>query len=158
MVGHRNQAPGFNPRRGEGARRFGGRYNPPHTFAVIYLCATRACAVAELTRQAHRQAMALDDFLPRELWQVTAELSITLDLTDRATRDALNVEADDLVRADVQLTREIGQASHDYGFQAIQSPSATGIDRVIAVFPDNLAGTALDAELIEQWRTAADLQ
>jgi RES domain-containing protein len=55
---YRNQAPGFDPISGEGARRQGGRFNPPHSFPVIYLCATRPCVVAELTAQATRQGCA----------------------------------------------------------------------------------------------------
>jgi len=54
LVGYRNQAPGFDPRSGEGARRFGGRFNSSHSFPVIYLCTTRPCVVAELTRQVER--------------------------------------------------------------------------------------------------------
>ena len=47
-VGYRNQAPGFDARRGEGARRFGGRYNPPRSFPVIYLCLTKDRRVSEI--------------------------------------------------------------------------------------------------------------
>ena len=53
--GYRNQATGFDPRSGDGARRFGGRFNPLHSYPVVYLCTTRPCVVAELTRQARRQ-------------------------------------------------------------------------------------------------------
>ena len=69
-TGYRNQAPGFDPRSGEGARRFGGRFNPPRSFPVLYLCTTRSCAIAELTRQADRQSIDVEQLLPRELWRV----------------------------------------------------------------------------------------
>lgn len=36
-VAYRSQAKGFDPRRGDGARRLGGRFNPPHTFPVLKL-------------------------------------------------------------------------------------------------------------------------
>jgi len=36
-VAYRNQARGFDPRSGDGARRFGGRFNPPHSVPVLYL-------------------------------------------------------------------------------------------------------------------------
>jgi RES domain-containing protein len=71
----RNQTPGFDPRSGEGGRRFGGRFNSAKSFPVIYLCLTRRCAVAELTRQADRQSVRLDDLLPRELWSVATRAS-----------------------------------------------------------------------------------
>lgn len=86
LVGFRNQAPGYDPRSGEGARRHGGRFNPPQSFAAVYLCSTRACAVAELTRQAARQGLAPADLLPRELWKLEAELASVLDLTAPAIR------------------------------------------------------------------------
>lgn len=158
VTGYRNQASGFDPRSGDGARRFGGRFNPPHSYPVIYLCTTRPCVVAELTRQARRQGLAVEDLLPRELWLVTAELTKVLDLTDIDTLQALGVEADELVRDDLQLTREIGEAAHGHRFQAIRSASVTGVDDVVAILPDNLAGAVLTAELVQEWTTSAYLR
>lgn len=157
LVGYRNQAPGFDPRSGEGARRLGGRFNPPHSFPVIYLCATRPCVVAELTRQVERQGLSVDGFLPRELYRLTASLTRVLDLTDTEVVAALGLVAEDLVRDDRSITHEIGEAAHEHDFQAIMSPSATGVDDVIAVMPENLAGAVLKAELIEQWTVPTDL-
>ena len=62
-AGYRNQASGFDPRSGDGALRFGGRFNPPHSIPVIYLCTSRPCVVAQLTSQADRQGLAVDDLL-----------------------------------------------------------------------------------------------
>jgi RES domain-containing protein len=156
--GYRNQACGFDPRSGEGARRFGGRFNPPHSYPVIYLCTTRPCVVAELTRQARRQGLAVEDLLPRELWLVAAALTKVLDLADADTLQALGVEPDELVRDDLQLTHEIGEAAHDHRFQAIRSASVTGVDNVVAILPENLDGAVLAAELMQEWTTAADLR
>lgn len=147
-IAYRNQAKGFDPRSGEGARRNGGRFNPPHSFPVLYLCLTRPCVVAELTRQAERQSVNLEDLLPRELWQVTTELVKVLDLTDDATLQALALSPADLTREDHRFTQDIGEAAHQHGFQAIRSPSATGVDHVLAVLPENLAGAVLHVELI----------
>ena len=125
---YRNQARGFYPRSGEGARRFAGRFNPPKSFAVLYLCTTRPCVVAELTQQANRQNIDVEQLLPRELWRVQIELTQVLDLTDNTTLLALNLAAADLVRDDYQLTREIGEAAYEQQFQAVLTPSATGVD------------------------------
>lgn len=157
VVGYRNQASGFDPRSGEGARRFGGRFNPRRSFPVIYLCTTRPCVVAELTRQAQRQSLAVDDLLPRELWRLTVELTKVLDLTNPATVQALGVRPADLVRDDLRLTREIGEAAHAHHFQAIRSASATGVDEVVAIIPENLAGAALTTDLIEEWVQVTDV-
>ncbi len=156
-VAYRNQARGFDPRSGDGARRLGGRFNPPHSFPVLYLCLTRACVVAELTRQAERQGLQVGALLPRELFEISADLDKVLDLTDAETLDALGIAPPDLVREDHRFTRELGEAAHEQAFQAIRSPSATGIDHVLAVFPENLAGAVLDVRLLGEWNTADDL-
>lgn len=156
-VAYRNQAKGFDPRSGDGARRLGGRFNPPHSFPVLYLCLTRPCVVAELTRQAERQGLNIDALLPRELFEISADLDKVLDLTDTATLDALGIAPPDLVREDHRFTQEIGEAAHEHAFQAIRSPSATGVDHVLAIFPEKLAGAVLDVRLLGEWNTPDDL-
>lgn len=158
LVGYRNQASGFDPRSGEGARRAGGRYNPPHSFPVLYLCTTRPCVVAELTRQARRQGIDVADLLPRELWTVTSSLTNVLDLTNPAVLTALELEPTTLAGDDMRVTREIGEAAYEHRFQAIRSASATGVDDVIAVFTECLSGAVLDATLVQEWRVPSDLQ
>jgi RES domain-containing protein len=88
---YRNQAPGFDPISAEGARRSGGRFNPPHRFPVVYLCGTTPCVVAELTAQATRQGLRLADLLPRELWSVPLSLTTVLDLGDAKIRRKLHL-------------------------------------------------------------------
>jgi RES domain-containing protein len=156
-VAYRNQAKGFDPRSGDGARRLGGRFNPPHSFPVLYLCLTQPCVAAELTRQAERQSLSVDDLLPRELWEISADLGKVLDLTDTTVLGTLDVAPADLIREDHRFTQDIGEAAHEHGFQAIRSPSATGVDEVLAIFPENLAGVVLDVNLVGEWKTIADL-
>jgi RES domain-containing protein len=156
-VAYRNQAKGFDPRSGDGARRLGGRFNPPHSFPVLYLCLTRPCVVAELTRQAERQGLDVEALLPRELFEIRADLDKVLDLTDAETLDALGIVPPDLVRADHGFTQGIGEAAHEHAFQGIRSPSATGIDNVLAIFPEELAGAVLEVKLLGEWSTAGDL-
>ncbi len=156
-VAFRNQAPGFDPRSGDGARRQGGRFNPPHSFPVLYLCLTQPCVVAELSKQAERQGLSVDDLLPRELWQITCDLTNVLDLTSPDVRSGLDLSVEDLVRDDYRLTREIGEAAHAHGFQALKSVSATGVDEVLAIFPERLAGAVLETTLLREWSTPADL-
>ena len=156
-VGYRNQAPGFDPRSGEGARRQGGRFNPPRSFPVVYLCLTRPCVVAELTTRAARQSVQVSDLLPRELWSVATTLERVLDLTDQAVLDTLGIQAADLERTDHAFTRQIGEAAHERQMQAIRSPSATGVDHVLALFPENLGVATLTVELVKLWETEQDL-
>ncbi len=156
-VGYRNQAKGYDPRSGEGARRFGGRFNPSRSFPVLYFCTTRACVVAELTRQANRQGLQVGDLLPHEIWRIEAALTNVLDLTDSAVLKVVGVAHEDLVGDDHQLTRQIGEAAYEHQFQAIITPSATGVDKVLAIFPENLAGVVLQAERTEDWSETQDL-
>lgn len=157
LVGFRNQTPGYNPRSGDGARRNGGRFNPPQSFPVVYLCSTRACAAAELTRQAARQGLRPDDLLPRELWRLEAELASILDLTDQDTLSHLSISLSDVVSDNLEVTQQLGEAAHEHGIQAIRSPSATGVDIVLAVFPQNLGSILLDPALDETWKVPGDL-
>lgn len=153
---YRNQAPGFDPTSGEGARRHGGRFNPPHSFPVLYLCATRPCVVAELALQASRQGLEVGDLLPRELWAIGLDLDSVLDLGDADVRRGLGLEFVDLIRPDHGLTREIGEAAHERRFQAVRSPSATGVDEIIAVFPENLGAATLNPRLEKVWMDPND--
>ena len=156
-VAYRSQARGFDPRSGDGARRFGGRFNPPHSFPVLYLCLTHPCVVAELTRQAERQSLSVEDLLPRELWEVRVNLDKVLDLTNAATLAALDVAQSDLIRDDHRFTREIGEGAHEHAFQAGLAPSATGVDSVLAIFPENLAGAVLRVGLADERNSIDDL-
>lgn len=152
-VGYRHQAPGFDPRSGEGARRFGGRYNAPRSFPVIYLCLTRPCAVAELARQAVRQGVQAEDLLPRELWSIATDLEKVLDLSDVLVLTAAGLGPTDLLRPGHTFTQQIGEAAHERGVQAIKAPSATGVDEILAVFPENLGRATLQVELVEVWES-----
>ena len=157
LLVYRNQAKGFDPRSGEGARRLGGQFNPPHSFPVLYLCATRPCVIAELTRQAERQGLTVEALLPRELFEIHTELNSVLDLTNPEVLDALGITQPDLVHEDHRFTQEIGEAAHKHGFQAIRAPSVTGVDHVLAVFPERLAGATLNVRLLGEWSTPNDL-
>jgi len=113
--------------------------------------------VAELTRQANRQSLQVGDLLPREIWRIEAALTNVLDLSDSAVLDVVGVAHEDLVGDDHHLTRQIGEAAYEHQFQAIITPSATGIDKVLAIFPENLAGVVLHTEHTEDWSEVQDL-
>ncbi len=157
VVGYRNQAPGFDPTSGEGARRLGGRFNPPSSFPVLYLCSTRMCASSELKRQAERQGIALSQLLPRELWVVRARLRSVLDLTRDANLQTLGVSSQDLVRDNHRFTQDLGLAAHGLRFQAIRTPSATGIGDVFALLLDHIGETTLETDLLETWSERSEL-
>ena len=156
-AGYRHQTPGYDPKSGEGARRLGGRFNPPQSFPVLYLCTTPRCAAAELARLAHRQSLAVEYLLPREVWRIQVNLNRTLDLTDEAVLRTLGLRTEDLIREDYQLTNEIGEAAHEQGFQAIIARSATAVDSVMAIFTENIRESILRPNLVERWESPDDL-
>jgi RES domain-containing protein len=153
----RHQSPRHDPLSGEGARLAGGRFNPPESLPVLYLCTTRACAVAEFRRFGNRHPIGPEGFLPRVLIEYHVALASVLDLTDAATLDHLELEAGHLVDDDRALTQQLGELTHQFGYQALCSPSATGVDAVLAVFADNLRTGRIDPELAERWETTEDL-
>jgi RES domain-containing protein len=139
------------------ARIHGGRFNPPGSFPVLYLCRTRPCVVAELKRLGERQALTIEDLLPREIYEFDIALDRTLDLTDAAARLAVGVGLDVLIGPDWTVCNELGVTAHALGMQAIHSASATGTDDVLAVFVKNVGLGRLAPQLVEMWRSLSDV-
>jgi RES domain-containing protein len=136
---YRQQSPKYGPISGEGARMQGGRFNPPNSFAVLYLCTTASCAAAEFMRFATDHPIGPAGFLPRALYRYSVDFSNVLDLTDRATLDHLDVAADRLVQEDRTLTHQIGELAHQFLYQGVLNGSATGVDSVLSVFTATFA-------------------
>ena len=156
-VGFRQLAPKYDALSGEGARIHGGRFNPPESFPVLYLCSTPGCAAAEFLRFAQQQPIGPIGFLPRALYRYDVETTSVLDLTDAATRVHLDVTSDQLVDDDRTLTHQVGEIAHQFGYQAILNASATGVDAILAVFIENLRSGRLDYELESTWKSLDDL-
>ena len=157
VTAYRNQSPHYDPRSGEGARLNGGRFNPPGSFPVLYLCETRPCAVAELTRQGTRHVVGVEGLLPRVLYRYELDLHRVLDLTDETTRRHLTITEDELVADDWALCQQLGTEAHAVGDQSIRTISATGVDTVLVVFPELLGGSLTEVEQLERWDDLADL-
>jgi RES domain-containing protein len=146
-----------DPLSGEGARIRGGRFNPPDSFPVLYLCTTRPCAVAELRQLGQRQLIGVEGLLPRVLYRYETSLDHVLDLTSETTLKYLGITAAQVVGSDLTIPRQIGEAAHATGSQAIMAPSATGVDQVIAVFPELLGSGRALPEPLERWEAIEDL-
>ncbi|MEX2624726.1 MAG: RES family NAD+ phosphorylase [Acidimicrobiia bacterium] len=146
-----------NPLSGEGAKIHGGRFNPPDSFPVLYLCTTRPCAVAEFRHLGNRMTIALEGLLPRALHRYQISLHRVLDLTSVETLERLGITAAEVIGSDLRIPRQIGESSHATGSQAIRSPSATGVDDVLAVFPELLGSGQLRTELLERWESIEDM-
>lgn len=146
-----------DPLGGEGARMRGGRFNPPDSYPVLYLCTTRPCTVAELRQLGRRHVIGVEGLLPRVLYRYEISLDQVLDLTSSVTLQHLEITAQQVTGADLAIPRQIGEAAHATGIQAVKAPSATGVDEVIAVFPELLGSGRLIPELLERWDSTKDL-
>lgn len=156
-AGYRQQSPAYDPMSGEGARIHGGRFNPPNSFPVLYLCSTAGCAAAEFMRFARDQPIGPSGFLPRSLWRYEIRLTNVLDLTDSETLDHLGAERHVFVDDDRVLTHQIGEIAREFGYQAILNASATGVDDVLAVLIENIRGGMVSPALDQTWSTLDDL-
>lgn len=156
--GHRQQAPRFDPLSGEGARRRGARFNPPESFPVLYLCSTRACAVAEFFRAGSRLAIGPEGLLPRHLFRYALHLERVVDLTVEENLSRVGITEDALVTEDLSLTQSIGEAAHSLGIQGIRSPSAAGQGHFLAIFIENVGAGRVDPELEEVWSSLDEVR
>lgn len=146
-----------SPMSGEGARIRGGRFNPPDSFPVLYLCTTRPCTVAELRQLGRRQLIGVEGLLPRVLYRYEVSLDLVLDLTSETSLEHLGVTEQQVTGSDLTIPRQIGESAHATGSQAIKAHSATGVDQVIAVFPESLGSGRIIPELLESWESTDDL-
>ena len=153
----RHQAPAFDPRSGSGARRHGGRFNPPGSFAVLYLCLDLQCVSAELWRLAETQGLYLAALLPREIYRYDVRVSRALDLRGSRVCRQLGLGVEHLTASARSTTQAVGEAALRGGYQAVVSPAATGTGCVLALLVNNLGGTALAPRLIETWRVVEDV-
>jgi RES domain-containing protein len=123
---------------GAGARTVGGRWNPPNSFATLYLALSADAAVAELRRLAARAGRKVDDFMPRHLLELDVKLNAILDLTDAEVATAVGLDETQLQADDATLCQEVGEAAHHLGREGILAPSATGAGTALAVFVERV--------------------
>lgn len=155
--GWRQLSPRHDPLSGEGARIHGGRFNPPGSFPVLYVCQSRPCAVAELKRFGDRQAIGVEGLLPRMLYRYEIALDRILDLTNDKVRAQVGLDLDVLTGPDWIACQELGRNLHALGAQGINSPSATGVGDVLAVFVQHVGIGRLEPQVAEEWHSVDEV-
>jgi RES domain-containing protein len=146
----RHVSAGRHPLSGAGARTVGGRWNPPGSFATLYLGDSKETVEKEFERMVARAGRSTADFLPRRLYRYELTLAAVIDLTVAGQPEALATV--DFGADDLRFTQAIGEAAQYLGNEAILAPSATGIGTVIAVFNDQLRqGSSVQAGDWESW-------
>lgn len=143
---------------GEGARLHGGRWNPPESFAVLYLALDVATAVREFHRLASKQGLAAKDFLPRDLVTYDIRLQHVIDLRIDEHAVTLNLDRGPMAADDPSACQLVGEAAHHAGFEAVLAPSATGIGYIVAVYLDRmLPGSVVKDVASVRWEEAPPL-
>lgn len=127
------------PLSGEGARRFGARYNPRELFPVVYLAQPVQACIRELERAVADQHLSVEHLL-RSVPQVLHTIGVTeidvLDLTQADTQAALGLEDSDFT-GDWGPCQEVGHAAWFLQFHGVLAPSAVGGGVTLALFDHN---------------------
>lgn len=133
---------------GEGARRHGGRWNPPGVMRAVYGALTVEGAMRETLGNIELAVPHTARSLPRVIASGEARLRVVLDVTKANVRKLLRVSRKALVEEDwgraqdsgsEALAQALGRAAFEAGFEALLVPSAAyrrGVNLV--VFPDRL--------------------
>jgi len=95
--------------------------------------------------------------MPRRLFRYELRLQRVLDLCDAGVLERLGIAGQELVGEDRSLTRALGEAAYAASFQAVRSPSATGVGQILAVFPELLGAGELEAQLVGEWADVRDV-
>jgi RES domain-containing protein len=118
---------------GFGARKHGGRWNPPGAFSAVYGSSSPETALAEALATFRHYGIPVAEAMPRIIVALEARLEAVLDLTDPKTRSLLRVSRTVLrqepwrerqERGVEALTQAIGRTAHDAGFDGLRGPSA----------------------------------
>jgi RES domain-containing protein len=125
---------------GEGARRFGGRYNPPDLFPTIYLGQPVQACMRELVRSAEDRHLSVQELLtvPHVLHTIDLVNLKVLDLTQPAIQDTLGLRIEDL-SGDWPPCQAVGHAAWFLEFHAVLAPSAVGDGVTLALFEHRTA-------------------
>jgi RES domain-containing protein len=153
-MAYRHIAAKWHPLSGAGARSLGGRWNPPESFATLYLALSEEAAIEEFRRMAGRSGLTPADFVPRRLYRLHLELHAVVDLTQAEPLPGSLAELD-LRSSDLRASQAVGEAAQYLGREAIRAPSAAGVGEVLAVFIDRLRPDSLvEPRGYETWEGA----
>jgi RES domain-containing protein len=131
---------------GQGAKRTGGRWNPPGSFATVYLSLTPETALAEYLAHHRYFGFKDSDAMPYVTVGIEATLGRVLDLTDGAVRRALRVSDARMTdpgwrkaKSLESLTQALGRLCFEAEFDAVVVPSSASPGSAnLVVFPGNL--------------------
>lgn len=123
------------PLSGEGARLFGGRWNPPDLFPVVYLAEPAAACMRELERAAadNHVDVATQLQVPYLMHTIRVADLPVLDLRDEDAQEVLGLEPSDIT-GNWEACQPVGHAAWFLEFAGVLAPSATGPGNTLALF------------------------
>lgn len=152
----RHHGPSHTALSGDGARRAGGRWNPPDSFPTLYCGLDLATVDREFARSLRRAGLPLKRPRARRLARITVRLSRVLDLTDDRVLASLDLNPSELLGDDLATSQQLGAAAHHLGYEAVLAPSATGSGAVLALFLDTRAADSIvEVESVNEEYTPA---
>ncbi len=134
---------------GKGSLKFGGRWNAPESFPVIYSSTRPGTAIEEAFQLAGDYMLVPEDLMPRITCGIEWSLSRVINLTQANLPAWLEVAAwmkEDFLRINdggfETLCQAFGRAARNSGTAALISPSARVRDGInLVVFRDRLRAT-----------------
>lgn len=136
---------------GEGAKQFGGRWNPAG-IAAVYGSLTPQTALEETLAHAWYYGLPINTSMPRTFVSIQVELTQVLDLTVGSNRQSLGISEKRMLECDWRaeraagrepITQQVGRLAAMASLEAIlvrSSAENSGFNLV--VFPDNLQKTS----------------
>ncbi len=139
---------------GLGAKKHGGRWNPPGEFAAVYGALDPETAMAEALAVQRYYGLPVHGAFPRVFLAVECRLKRVVDVTDAKVERALGVNLAGLVELDWRaandegsesLSQALGRAAFAATWEGMILPSArAAAGRIAVVFPDTLGeGSAI---------------
>lgn len=121
---------------GEGARRFGGRWNPPLLFPAIYLADSAEACMVEVERAAQAASTTAEKMLEAAYRLHTIDVTdlAVLDLTTPQAREAVGLENDDIYGDDWSGCQAVGHAAWFLHMQGVLVPAAGGVGLVVTAY------------------------
>lgn len=125
-----------DPLSGEGARRHGGRWNPPDLFPAIYLADSDLACMVELDRAAANANINPADMLTvaYKLHTIEVDGLSVLDLRTPEAQAEVGLEIEDIFGEDWSACQAVGHAAWFLEVAGVIAPSAGGVGLVITAY------------------------
>lgn len=125
-----------DPLSGEGARRHGGRWNPPDLFPAIYLADSEQACMVEVDRAAETHGLEPKRMLavPYRLHTIEVAGLPVLDLRTEEAQAEVGLEIEDIFGQDWSACQAVGHAAWFLEMAGVLAPAAGGVGLVITAY------------------------